>query len=340
MNLRTYSLLAVTTSLALAVGCDIAPDFLYGGAIEGVPSVIHIEAEGGGPLVPAAITNTDEGRAATIYAEVGPSGDANPSGITYEFEGTGGAVCAWVDPELIFWNQAVGSGGGPSANRWRYPDNYHDDGDIDLRVGLSVYYTGTVGQEMGDFRVGYQDSLANPVEIDLVACTITADVLGPTPGPTAGRGAPEYCTIFNTQPGVRYTVAMQVFSTPPDDSRLGLGFVLADGPCGALISAVSPAGGAVGSQGYNEECVVIGEGLYPVEGQGALYYGYAAGRSWAGSEDFEQHFCDDQPMRTFCNAEAARMEEEGRTCEWNERTDDANRCFCGNPRETPSGGAF
>lgn len=338
MNLRTSSLVALATSLALNVACSTAPDFIFGGAIDGVPGVVHVEAEAGGPLVPAVITTPEEARAATVYLELGPTGDASPSGATYRFTGTGGAVCAFVDPELIFWNQAVST---QSADRrWRYPDNPYDDGDIDLHAGLSVYYTGTEGEEVGDFLVDYEDTLGNPIDIDLVACTITADVLGPTNPASAGRGAPEYCTIFNTQPGVSYTVALEVFSTPPDDNRLSFGMLLADGTCGALIATVSPAPGGVSNTVYNEECVIVGESLIPVEGESAYHHGYQEGRSWAGSEDFEDFFCSGERISQFCNQEATAMEEAGLTCQWETIIDPAARCYCGDERDTPSGGAF
>lgn len=333
----------------LASGCVIQPEFLFGGAIEGIPGVLHATAEDGGFLVPSVITNEADARAATIYAELGPTGDAAPSGLTYEFLGTGGAVCAFVDPELLFWNQSVSTQNG--ERQWRYPDNPWDDGDIDLRAGLSVYYTGTVGESMGDFRVDYQDTLGNAVAIDLVACTIDADVLGPTPIATAGRGSPEFCTVFNTQPGVKYTVALEVFSTPPDDNRLAFGFILADGTCPDMIEAATGVAGgglAGGGSSQHHECVVKGEALLPQEDQASFYYGYAEGRSWPGSEDFEQHHCDGTPMIQFCNAEAEAKEAAGQICQWENTVDYdtqelfplEGRCFCGDLADTPSGGAF
>ncbi len=175
----------------------------------------------------------------TVYAQLGPTGNANPSGLTFKFEGTGGAVCVFTDPELVYWNQSV-SGQTPDRH-WRFPDNPYDDGDVDLTTGLSVYYTGTEGEDMGNFQVQYQDTLGNTVPINLVACSITSSVLGGfNPTATGGRGAPEYCTVQNTQPGVSYTVALEVFSLPPDDNRLSFSMLLADGPCTPLIDNATP----------------------------------------------------------------------------------------------------
>ncbi|MCB9677547.1 MAG: hypothetical protein H6737_20745 [Alphaproteobacteria bacterium] len=344
MRIQTVGLAA----LAFVAGCSFSGDFLFPGAIDGVPAVLHIEAEGGGPIIPVVVPVDDDTtpdvneaveavRGATVYVELGPSGDAAVSGLTFNFEGTGGSVCVLADPELVYWNQAVGTQGGASTTRWRFPDNPYDDGDVDLNAGLSVYYTGTEGERMGNFAVQYQDSLGNTVPINLVACTIAADV---TFNPTAhaGRGAPEYCTISNTQPGVSYTVALDVFSLPPDDNRLSLGLLLADGGCNPLIERAAPAIAGV-LEHVNEECIIMGEAI-PGGAEGFVYYGYEADRSWARSEDFEARFCSGDPMRAFCTDEFDAKSEAGLDCDYYTPENDDEKCYCGDARSTPTGGAF
>ena len=368
MRIHTLGLAA----LALVGGCDFSGDFLFPGAIEGVPGVLRLTAEDGEPnLVPfdvqagcEALTgddltacNVQNAQDNTIYVELGPTGDANPSGVTLTFEGTGGSVCIFSDPELVYWNQAVSVQGGADVNRWRFPDNSYDDGDVDLTAGLSVYYTGTEGERMGNFAVQYQDSLGNTVPIDLVACTITASVLGGV-NPTAhsGRGAPEFCTIANTQPGVAYTVALEAFSLPPDDNRLMMGLMLADGGCNTLINAAAPPDASGPVERMNEECLIRGEAIpgigtfsgdtltlaedEPLKGQ--LYYGFDAieGLSWPGSIEFEDFFCSEESMRQYCAQEATAKDEAGLECNYTDPQSADEKCFCGDRRDTPTGGAF
>ncbi|MEZ4318202.1 MAG: hypothetical protein R3F61_11885 [Myxococcota bacterium] len=366
MRIQTLGLAA----LVLVGGCDFSGDFLFPGAIDDVPGVLHLTAEDGGFMIPAVITTPEEAQAATVYVEFGPTGDANPSGLTLNFEGTGGSVCIFTDPELIYWNQAVSTQGGAATARWRFPDNPYDDGDIDLTAGLSVYYTGTEGEEIGNFAVQYQDSLGNTVPINLVSCTITANVLGGfNPTAHSGRGAVEYCTIANTQPGVSYTVALEVFSLPPDDNRLSIGLLLADGNCPSLINAAAPPE-VTAVDGIHEECLIRGEAIPAFEdasGQvpqsivsddkggtdgvrelpegltyrkGQLYYGYQEGRSWPGSEEFEDWFCSGEPIRGYCNEEKAMKSDAGVVCNYATPFSLDEKCYCGDQRDTPTGGAF
>jgi len=378
MRIHPFGLAA----LALVGGCGFSGEFLFPGAIEGVPGILHLTAEDGEAFVPFVIEEGceaqqqavddcttdcgDENTALsecfvsnaqdnTVYVEIGPTGEADLPGLTLNFEGTGGSVCIFTDPELVYWNQAVGSQGGAAVNRWKFPDNPYDDGDVDLTAGLSVYYTGTEGERLGDFAVQYQDSLGNAVPINLVACSITSSALGFNPVAHSGRGAPEYCTITNTQPGVSYTVALEAFSLPPDDNRLMMGVLLADGGCGALINKAAPADAPGPLEKMNEECLIMGEAIpgigtisdgvltlapedEPLKGQ--LFYGYAEaqGRSWPGSEAFEARFCSEEPMRGFCNTEAEEVDTSGRTCNWAEPSTVDERCYCGDIRDTPDGG--
>ena len=82
-------------------GCEKSGDFLLPEAIEGVPGIVHIEAENGGPHEVPFVADRADQQANTIYTEIGPTGDVYQSGITMEFLGTGGTVCAFVDPEMV-----------------------------------------------------------------------------------------------------------------------------------------------------------------------------------------------------------------------------------------------
>jgi hypothetical protein len=301
---------------------------------------LDLKGPGGGLLVPVDITSVADVRAATIYGEVGPNADSLPSGVTFEFLGTGGDVCAFVDPELVFWNQSVSQLA--PVRQFRFPDNPYDDGDLDLRAGLSVYYRGTPGASMGGFEVQYTDDLGNDVEVSLVSCIQESDY-DDNLEPYAGRGTPEYCTIRNTQPGVSYTVALEAVSLPRDDGRLSFGIVLANGECdgspSALIPTVTDQG--LSDQPVHQECVVVGEALPPLpEGQGAhLYYGYEDGRSYEGSEQFEELFCTDEVF-AFCQEEFRTLRDAGSSCDYTGVDGDpARRCFCGDRDETPNPGA-
>lgn len=272
---------------------------------------------------------------ATIYGEVGPVENSLPSGATLEFQGTGGDVCVFVDPEVVYWTQSISQS--TPEREFRFPDNVYDDGDLDVRIGQSVYYRGTPGVSMGGFEVQYTDDLGNDVEINLVQCQNTNE---DNDEPFAGRGAPEYCTVRNTQIGVNYTVAMEAFSLPRDDARMAFGVVLAAGDCadteGSLIRAVSPP--AVGVTIVNEECVIRGEALPPV-GDSQVYFGYEEGRSLAGSEDFEDAFCGGQ-LFNYCLDEIQTVRGDGFTCDYQGISgDETRRCYCGDRNETPNGGA-
>jgi hypothetical protein len=223
----------------------------------------------------------------------------------------------WVDPELLFWNQSVATQ--RPANKWRWPDNVMDDGDLDIYAGLAAYYNGTPGEEVGDFKVRYTDSLGNEVTIALNECVIP--YLNGNSGGHAGRGAPEFCTISNTQPGVNYLVLMQTWSTPLDDDRLGYGLVLANGDCDD-IREIAGAG--------DDECFVLGEAVDPdASGTDRQWIGADLVPSISGSVDFEQAFCNPNTnMTDFCETEAAAKD-----C-------DVDQCFCGDPADTPSGGSF
>lgn len=367
-------------ALLFVAGCDYDGSFLYIGPIEGVDAVIDIKGPDGGIVVPVD-TRRDEVTALndeiarlnavdpndpqipvleseradiledvrlavldeTIYAEVGPNGEAFPSGATIEFVGTGGDVCAFVDPEVIYWNQAV-SATSPNTT-YRFPDNPYDDGDLDMTVGLSVYYQGTPGQRMGTFEVSYTDDLGNDVAIDLVACKPLNDFQNQEPH--SGRSRAEYCTVSNTMPGVSYTMALEAFGLPRDDGRLSFGAIVATGPCDGtygLINTMAPS--EVGNADTRDECVIRGEALPPKDGEAHRYYGYEAGRSWAGAEDIEQIFCEGSGLADYCRAEVQSLRATGLQCDYTgeegwtdgESEERSRRCYCGDRNNTPSAG--
>jgi hypothetical protein len=299
--MRQVQIASVTFLLLSAVACDYTGDWLFAGAVEDAPGVVHL-----GDVAPVEVTNINDIRAATIYGEVGPTGSVAMGGVTFTFVGNGGDVCVWVDPELAFWSQSV-SPLSPNE-KWNYPDNVFDDGDIDLFAGFAVYYTGSPGETIGDFRIQYEDSLGNKVPVELNECTIAGS--RESSGGHSGRGAPEFCTMSNTVPDVSYMVLMETFSTPLDDDRMGYGLLLANGNCDDVL----------GLSGMAQECVITGEAIDPETGD-----------TWDGSVLFEETFCDAAAtMPAFCENEAAT-----RDC-----TDPDQRCYCGDPTDVPTGGGL
>lgn len=171
-------------------------------------------------------------------AEVGVKG-----GATMTFKGTGSDVCLIVDPETVFWNTAVAAT--RPEREWRHPDFEEDDGDIDLYAGLSSYYTGSPGLEIGDFKGFYTDSLGNQVEIEYGECIQTGS--NGAANAHAGRASVESCTI-NTynRTNVEYTMVLESFSIPLDDGALSFGVAVVEGSCSDIGTT---------------ECTLYGESL-------------------------------------------------------------------------------
>jgi hypothetical protein len=339
--------------LLSVTACDYTGDWLFAGAVEGVPGVVHL-----GTLTPVDLTSGENALADhVIYGEVGPSGTSEQGGVTFDFVGNGDNVCVWVDPELVHWNQSVSPQGGAGTKRWRYPDNHHDDGDIDVFAGLSVFYTGAPGEHLGSFVVELKDDLGNSVDVSLSECIITG--YGGTGEGHQGRGMPEYCTLNSTQPGVSYTVLLQSFSTPLDDDLLSYGVVLAEGTCQNLIETYG-----VGAKQWRMECLIEGEAVLPGSQTGAaaaaagladrswLGWDEVSDVNWPGSVNFERAFCDDDTnMGDWCADEVTTAAAEGKSCYYGysggpfdngAAFDSATqaRCYCGNPDDTPTGGSF
>jgi hypothetical protein len=359
--------LGLIASSALT-GCDYSGDFLFAGAIEGMEPIYHIYAEDGGDfLVPSDLcddsdpndddpeygcvgqqaANSDLIPEATIYGEISPTGSSIKGGATFYFEGNGRDVCVWVDPETAFYSQVVDENGnqsGADLAHFAYPNNTFDDGDFDLFIGKSVYYTGSPGEVIGDFVVSYTDSLGNEVPIELSECTLIG-WQGTDGGPVhPGRGQPEYCTINNTEEGISYTVLMHTFATPVDDDRLGYGLLLYDGSCSDLRADAGL------SHDGRDECLLLGDSVFPkaANGNGEIdfgpWFGYDPDRAWPGSEAFETTFCNAwanaADMTEYCEDEVQAKFEAGASCEWETVTDAGNRCYCGDIRDTPIGGAL
>ena len=169
------------------------------------------------------------------YGRLGAAEPGTYGGATLTFAGTGGEVCVMVDPEAVFWNESV-SAQSPNEN-YSYQDNYKDDGDIDLEVGLTAYYTGSPGYEMGDFAAVYEDSLGNEVRLEFNECYMAG--YGNLPNAHGGRGAIEYCTIdTSVHPGKSYTVVLNTFSVPLDDALVDYAFAIVEGACNDIASSI------------------------------------------------------------------------------------------------------
>lgn len=305
----------VAAGLLTVVACDYSGDFLFPEPADEVGAVIDL-----GEIPIATVDSAEDAAAAAIYGQVGATGDATEAGVTYTFTGTGGDVCVWVDPEFLTWNQSVAARG--RVNRWAYPDNLDDDGDLDLEVGLAIYYNGSPGEAIGDFAIRYEDSLGNPIAIELNECVIPSQ-LDDANG-HSGRGSVEACTISNTQPGVSYVVKMSAWSTPLNDDRLGYGLLLADGSCRGLRTALS-----IDEDTADYECVVPGEAIdwEAANGPGP-WFGISEVPTVAGALSFEQAYCNGDRLDELCEVEA------------DEKDCATEHCFCGDPTDTPTAGQF
>lgn len=216
----------------------------------------------------------EDGTANCLYDQVGTPPAGTRGGATFNFKGTGGTVCVIMDPEAVFWNTSISP---TEANEtYIYPDNIRDDGDIDLFGGLSSYYTGSPGVDVGDFTGYYTDSLGNTVEIDYDKDCSQVGKRGQSDA-HGGRGAPEYCEIdTELLAGVDFTVVLQTFSTPLDDGVLSFGAMVVDAGCG--IGGISVT-----------ECTIPSEALDPETGEPLPEF--------AG---LEEAFCANQMLEYCC----------------------------------------
>ena len=214
------------------------------------------------------------------YGRLGAAEPGTFGGATATFTGTGGDVCVMVDPEAVFWNESVATQN-PNAN-YSYQDTYQDDGDIDLEVGLTAYYTGSPGYEMGDFAAIYEDSLGNEVRLEFNECYMAG--YGNLPDAHAGRGGVEYCTIDTSiHPGKSYTVVLNTFSVPIDDGMVDYAFAVIDGDCGDVATAI----------GGITECAL------PAEAREESEDGDPLGAPYEPFEALENAFCSNNILE-FC----------------------------------------
>ncbi len=353
VQLRIVAALAAGSVLA---GCDYTGDWVISQPVPGLPAVYEITNPDGTPLVPAVLGSLEDVEEATIYGEVGGSETAELGGVTAEFIGTGGPVCIWVDPETLSWTQAVAESPSGVSASFSYPDNVWDDGDLDLRVGQSVFYTGSPDR-IGDFEVSYEDDLGNAVDVELQDCPNQEDASLFADFVDAGRGAPERCTIRRTEPGVSYTVVLRTWSTPIDDERLSFGLLVASGPCNGSGSVEEVTGRTGQTQGgddnvANAECVIRSESLRPHDlGDDASlyepYFGLSAieDLTYPNMLEIEDVFCRQADLTEFCRAEAQSVRQDNQACVWEGFEDDQSgdtreqvRCFCGDPSDTPQNG--
>lgn len=169
-----------------------------------------------------------------VYGQLGAS--ANPGaagGATFTFTGTGGDVCVVLDPEAVYWTRSESPIEAEGTAVYEFDDNVKDDADLDLQAGLSAYYTGSPGVEIGDFDAIYTDDMGQDHEIFFNECQQVG--YQNTANVHAGRATTEYCTIDTDQRGgVAFTVLVKTFMLPVDDSIANFGVGVFDGACGQL----------------------------------------------------------------------------------------------------------
>lgn len=211
--------------LMTLIGCDHT-GFAFRPKVSDAPAVSDL-----GELMPLDVERWNTGAIADgagaldatawpesiVYGEIGAAENpGTPTGATAHFKGTGHNVCVVTDPEAVYWARSMASTGG---GRYKYDDNYKDDGDVDMDVGLTAFYTGSPGVEMGDFEAVYTDDAGVDHAIEFNECIMSG--YGGSSDVHAGRSSPERCTIDTSQSaGVEYTIALRTFSLPLDDSRL------------------------------------------------------------------------------------------------------------------------
>lgn len=273
------TLLFALSSLTLLVACNRDGRNYVPGPTEGFPGIVVLNDGEDVDVIPYDSWTEETARLdSAIYHTLGVPESGYFGGATLTFMGTGGEVCVFVDPEAVYWNQSVALQG-PSPD-YIYADNYLDDGDIDLEVGLSAYYTGSPGIEMGTFEQPYEDSLGNMVTIEFNECVLVG-TRGQV-GAHAGRARPEYCTIDTSlHPDRQYTVALTTWSVPKDDYLLSYAVAVFEGACNA--QALDPAGAG------DIECALTGEAM---DEDGTTRQGYA---------ELEEAFCAGAQAE-FCEA--------------------------------------
>ncbi len=283
----------------ILIGCDRSGDALIPQPNGDFDAVIEIgelgvmtpaklsefRSSGGGAKAWCDASLADYDERLCYYGILGQAPAGTQGGATFTFKGTGREVCVVVDPEAVFWNQAVAAV--RPTREFRYPDVEEDDGDIDLFGGLSSYYTGSPGLEVGNFRGYYTDSQGNQVEIEYGECVQNSQY---TAGSHAGRAAPEFCTMdTNNRIGVEYTMVLESFSIPLDDGALGFGVVVLEGSCADYVI---------------NECTLYGESLVANRDDQGQVQRDDLGDPLASARDcsvqLEQAACDEQLLQFCC----------------------------------------
>jgi hypothetical protein len=228
-----------------------------------------------------------------IHEVLGAPETGHFGGGTFRFLGNGDDVCVLTDMELVFWSQSI-SPVQPIAN-FQYPDNYNDDGDIDLFAGISAFYTGSPGVEMGDFYGVYTDSQGQQTTIAYNECLQNGAKAGFNES-HAGRATAEFCTLdTNQREGVEFTVALQTFAVPLDDGKMDFVAAVVGESCNALAI---------------DECTYLGEKFigdsseedYEVEviGMENAWCALTPSQYCCEWDDDYPDLCGDPPDTTFC----------------------------------------
>jgi len=218
-----------------------------------------------------------------VYERLGaPENAGSYGGATVSFLGTGGRVCVVADPEAVFWNISVDADA-EGGRRYQYLDNLEDDGDVDLSVGLTAYYTGSPGVEMGDFNAVYDDPAGREHTIAFNEC-VQVGRFGDL-SVHSGRATVEFCEIDTDQRfGIPYTIVLRTFALPHDDSILSYGVAVFEGSCEDLAPS---------------ECTLRDE-VSRAEAEGAT----PAGKEWF--PELEDRLCLGIPkVNDFCETAVA-----------------------------------
>lgn len=221
-----------------------------------------------------------------VYSQLGQGEEFGVfGGATVQFAGTGGNVCVVADPEAVYWLRALDTQS--EDRRYKYDDVFEDDGDVDISVGLTAYYNGSPGVEIGDFNAVYDDASGQEHTLAFNECTQIGLFGDPA---HAGRGAVEYCDIDTSlREGVMYTVLLETFALPIDDSILNYGVMVYDGDCESVPGI---RGGAV--QDGISECSIPNEVAY-AEADGEA----TGGKDWFA--ELEAAFCQGEAaVNRYC----------------------------------------
>lgn len=209
-----------------------------------------------------------------VYSQLGaPETGALKGGATAQFLGTGGPVCVIIDPEAVFWNQSITK----EPGTYTYQDNFQDDADLDLYVGISAYYTGSPGVEIGNFELPYTDPAGIEHYLDFNECN--RDIAG-----HAGRASVEYCDIDTTnRAGIPFTILMRTWALPLDDGIINYGVAVVNASCEDIPT---------------NECAIKREGSDPMGSDDAVF------------APLEDAYCGDT-LNDYC---AAHLEDKPAPC--------------------------